>query len=124
MRVLVLADEPVDAARVRAALPGEAGLDEAQVLVVAPARNASRLAFWMSDSDEAIAEAREAEERSVEALRSEGVRAAGEVGESEPLLALQDALATFDADLVLLISGDEELEREARERFGVRVVRA
>jgi len=124
MRLLVLSDDPVDPARVRAALPGEAGLDDAEVLVVAPATNRSRLAFWMSDSDEAIAEARQTEERSVEALRAEGVRAAGEVGESEPLLALQDALATYAADVVLLLTGDEALEREAAERFGVRVVRA
>jgi broad specificity polyphosphatase/5'/3'-nucleotidase SurE len=124
MRLLVLADEPVDAARVRAALPGEQALDEAEVLVVAPATNRSRIAFWMSDSDEAIAEAREAEQRSVRSLRSEGVRAAGEVGESEPLLALQDALATYQADLVLLLTGDEALERDVSERFGVRVVRA
>ncbi|UGS38172.1 hypothetical protein [Capillimicrobium parvum] len=124
MRLLVLADEQVDSARIRAALPGEQGLDEAEVLVVEPAVNRSRLAFWMSDSDEAIAEAREKEERSVDALRSEGVKAAGEVGESEPLLALGDALATYDADVVLLLTGDEALEREAAERFGVRVVRA
>ncbi len=122
MRLLVLADEQVDAARIRAALPGEE-LEGAEVLVVAPALNESRVAFWMSDSDEAIAEARDAEEGTVEALRSEGVRAAGEVGESEPLLALQDALATFDADVVLLLAGDEALEREASERFDARVVR-
>jgi hypothetical protein len=123
MRLLVFAHEPVDAARVRAALPDEPGLDEAEVLVVTPALNQSRLAFWMSDSDEAIAEARDVEERSVEALRSEGVRAGGEVGESEPMLALQDALATFDADLVLLLSGDDDFAREAARRFDVRVVR-
>jgi hypothetical protein len=123
MQLLVFADEPVDAARVRAALPDESGLDDARVLVVTPARNESRLAFWMSDSDEAIADAKETEERSVAELRSEGVRAAGEVGESEPLLALQDALATFQADLVLLLTGDDELERQARETLDVRVVR-
>jgi len=124
MQLLVLADEPVDAARVRAALPGETDLEGARVLVVTPARNSSTLAFWMSDSDEAIADATATQERSVDALRSEGVRAAGEVGESEPLLALQDALATFDADLVLLLSGDDALERQARDELDVRVVRA
>jgi hypothetical protein len=123
MHLLVLAYAPVDAARVPAALPDEVGLDDARVLVVTPARNSSSLAFWMSDSDEAIAEAREKEERSVAELQAEGVRAAGEVGESEPLLALQDALATFDADIVLLLSGDDELEREARETLDVRIVR-
>jgi hypothetical protein len=124
MQLLVFADEPVDAARVRAALPDESGLDDARVLVVTPARNESRLAFWMSDSDEAIADAKATEERSVAELRSEGVRAAGEVGESEPLLALQDALATFQADLVLLLTGDDELVRQARETLAVRIVRA
>jgi len=123
MQLLVVADDPVDAARVRAALPGEAGLDDARVLVVTPARNDSRLAFWMSDSDEAIAEARETQEQSVSALQAEGVRAAGEVGESEPMLALHDALATFPADLVLLLTGDDELERQARDALDVRVVR-
>ncbi|HEU4656946.1 MAG TPA: hypothetical protein VFR97_05455 [Capillimicrobium sp.] len=124
MRILVLAEEPVDAARVRAALPGEEGLGDAQVLVVAPALNRSRLAFWMSDSDEAIAEARQREERAVEELRSEGVRAAGEVGESEPLLALQDALATFDADVILLLGADDELEAQVRDAHpGARVLR-
>lgn len=125
MKVLVLADDPVDAARVRAALPGEAGLDDAEVLVVAPARNQSRLAFWMSDSDEAIAEAREREREGVAALRPDAARVGGEVGESEPLLALHDALATFPADLVLLLTGDDALEAQARDRLAeVRVVRA
>jgi hypothetical protein len=124
MRLLVLADEPVDAARVRAALPGEHDLEGAEVLVVEPVVNQSRIAFWMSDTDEATAEARDDQERSVKSLRSEGVKAAGEVGDSDPLLALQDALATYDADLVLLLTGDEALERQAAERFGVRVVLA
>jgi hypothetical protein len=123
MRLLVLADEPVDAARVRAALPGEQELEGAEVLVVEPVVSQSRVAVGMSDTDEARAEARAAQESSVESLRADGVKAAGEVGDSDPLLALQDALATFDADLVLLLTGDEALERQAAERFGVRVVR-
>jgi hypothetical protein len=124
MRVLVLADETVDAARVRSALPDESDLEGAEVLVVAPALNESRLAFMLSDADEAIADAREVERRSVESLRSEGVSAGGEVGDSLPLLALQDALETFDADLLLLLYGDEDFEGEVRERFGRRTVRA
>jgi broad specificity polyphosphatase/5'/3'-nucleotidase SurE len=124
MHLLVLADEPVDAARVRAALPDEADLEGARVLVVAPARNQSRLAFWVSDSDEAIADAREVEEESVAALaQTDAAAVAGEVGESEPMLALRDALATFPADLVLLLTGDDELEAQAREALDVRVVR-
>ena len=123
MKLLVLADEPVDADGVRAALPSQPGLDDARVLVVTPARNASTLAFWMSDSDEAIGEARDVEEETVAALRAEGVQARGEVGESEPMLALTDAVTTFAPDLILLLSGDDDFAADARGRFGARVVR-
>jgi hypothetical protein len=128
MHLLVLADGPVDAARVRAALPGEPDLEGARVLVVAPARNQSKLAFWVSDSDEAIADAEAVKDETIAAIEgADAGRAAravaGEVGESEPLLALRDALATFPADLVLLLTGDDELERQARDELGVRVQR-
>jgi hypothetical protein len=53
VRLLVLATEPVDADRVRRALPDD-DLENAEVLVVSPAVNESAVAFWMSDSDEAI----------------------------------------------------------------------
>jgi hypothetical protein len=126
MHLLVLADGPVDAARVRAALPDEPDLEGARVLVVAPARNQSHLAFWVSDSDEAIADAQEVEDDTIAAIRESGAdlgAVAGEVGESEPLLALRDALVTFPADLVLLLTGDEEFAAEAREELDVRVQR-
>ncbi|HWV86632.1 MAG TPA: hypothetical protein VNZ62_14375 [Capillimicrobium sp.] len=123
MKLLVLADEPVDADGVRAALPSQPGLDDARVLVVTPARNTSRLAFWMSDSDEAIDEARGVEEETVAALQDEGVQARGEVGESEPMLALTDAVNTFAPDLILLLTGDDDFAADARGRFGARVVR-
>lgn len=123
MKLLVLSSDTVDAARVRSALPGEE-LSGAEVLVISPAVNQSKLAFWMSDADEAIADAEGSNDASVAALRDEGARVSGEVGESEPMLALQDALATFQADRVLLLTGGEELEREAAARFDVPVSRA
>lgn len=108
MHLLVLAPEAVDADAVSSALDG-ADLSDANVLVVSPALNDSPLAFWMSDSDEAIAEATEAEEETVASLEAEGVEAAGNTGESEPVLALQDALATFPADRVLIfVHPDQE----------------
>jgi hypothetical protein len=124
MRLLVLATDPVDAARVRAALPGE-DLDGAEVLVVSPAVNESRVAFWVSDSDEAIEEAGAAARESAAALDDEGAgRARATTGDSEPLVALQDALATFPADRIVLFVGDEghDLRAAAEERFDVPVV--
>lgn len=129
MRLLVLSADPVDADAVREALgPGEP-LERADVLVVSPALNQSALAFWVSDSDEAIADADSAAQRSVAAL-SDAERVRGEVGESEPLLALQDAMATFAAERILVLTRPGEEQRykeddvvgEAERRFGVPVV--
>jgi hypothetical protein len=128
VKLLVLATEPVDAGRVRAALPGDE-LDGAEVLVVSPAVNESAVAFWMSDSDEAIADAESTAERTAAQLRESGANARSTTGESEPLLALQDALATFPADRVVVFVRDEDAARyreddvvgEAERRFGVPV---
>ncbi|MDQ3849789.1 MAG: hypothetical protein M3296_04130 [Actinomycetota bacterium] len=130
MQLLVLAPEPVDADAVRAALGEE--VEGARVLVVSPATNESPLAFWVSDSDEAIEEAVDAKDETVERLREEGVSASGTTGESEPLVALQDALATFPADRILIFvrAQDEQHYREddvsgeAQRRFDVPVTLA
>jgi hypothetical protein len=125
----VLATDPVDADRLRAALP-EDDLEGAEVLVVSPAVNESAVAFWMSDSDEAISDAESTAEATAAQLRERGAATArATTGESEPLLALQDALATFQADRVLVFVRDEDAARyreddvvgEAGRRFGVPV---
>jgi len=99
--------------------------DEAEVLVIAPALN-STLKFLTSDSDEAIARAEQVQEESVERLDEEGIDAAGDTGESDPLLALQDALQTYEADEIVLCTHgpggrnwqEEGIVDEVRERFG------
>jgi hypothetical protein len=131
MKLLVLATDPVDADDLRGALDGE-DIEGAEVLVVSPAVNQSPIAFWMSDSDEAIEEAESAARQTAAALRERGATARATTGESEPLLALQDALATFPADRVLVFVRDEDAARyreddvigEAERRFGVPVTEA
>jgi hypothetical protein len=129
MKLLVLATDPVDADDLRGALGGE-DLDGAEVLVVSPAVNQSPVAFWVSDSDQAILEAESTAKQTADALRAAGARTRAQAGESEPLLALQDALTTFPADKVVVFArGDEEVQRyreddvigEAERRFGVPV---
>jgi hypothetical protein len=130
VKVLVLTPEPVDADAVRTAL-GE-DIEGAEVLVVSPATNESKLAFWVSDSDDAIVEAEQAQEETVERLEEAGVDAGGDTGESEPAVALQDALATFPADRIVVFShpeGDRDYREDAgladvEARYGVRVVHA
>ena len=126
----MLTPEPVDADLLRATLGDE--VEGAEVLVVSPATNQSKLAFWVSDPDQAIAEAEAAEEETVERLEEEGIDAAGDTGESEPAVALQEALATFPADRIVVFSHPEgerdyredEGLADAEERFGIPVTHA
>jgi hypothetical protein len=130
MKLLVLTPEPVDADLLRSALGDE--VEGAEVLVVSPASNRSKLAFWVSDPDQAIAEADTAQEETVERLEEEGVDAAGDTGESEPAVALQDALATFAADRIVVFShpaGERDYREdkgiaEVEQRYGIPVTHA
>jgi hypothetical protein len=109
MRLLVLSADPVDAEAVRSALGDASDLDGADVLVVSPALNESALAFWVSDSDEAIADAASAAEATAKALDARADRVRVDVGDSEPLQALEDAMAMFPADrIVIFVRPDDE----------------
>jgi hypothetical protein len=125
VKLLVVTPEPVDAPLLRATLGEE--IAGAEVLVVSPATTRSKLAFWVSDSDEAIAKAEAAQEETVERLEEEGIDAAGDTGESEPAVAIQDALATFPADRIVVFSHpdldyrEDEGLADAEQRFGVPV---
>ena len=126
-RILVIANETVG---------GDTLLDEirkrsegvAHVLVVTPALN-SPLRHWVSDEDGARVAAQERLDTSVAKLRGAGVRVDGEVGDAEPLQAIEDALRTFGADEIIISTHPEGrshwLERGvvggARERFAVPV---
>jgi hypothetical protein len=122
-RILALVAEPVSGEALKKAVGSERA-DAAEVLVVAPALN-SRWKFLTSDTDEAIGRADEVQEETVERLNEEGIDAAGDTGESDPLLAVQDALQTFPADEIVLFTHpggernwlEEGLVDEAKERF-------
>jgi hypothetical protein len=122
-KILALVAEPISADVLRSAVGPEAA-DDAEVLVVAPALN-SKKRFFLADPDPAIERAEEVQEESVERLNEEGIDAAGDTGEEDPLLALQDALVTYDADEIVLFthSGgkrnwlEDGLVEQAKERF-------
>ena len=122
-RILALVSEPVSGDALRKAV-GPEHADDVEVLVVAPALN-TRTRFLMSDVDDAIERAEAVEEETVERMEEQGIDAAGDTGESDPLLALHDALATFDADQIVLFTHpggssnwlEEGVVDEARERF-------
>ena len=122
-KVLAVVSEPLSPEVLRSAL-GEPAASSAEVLVVAPALTSKRRMI-LSDPDPAIERAEQMEEETVERLGEEGIDAAGDTGESDPLLAIQDALQTFPANEIVLFTHaggeqnwlEEGLVDEAQERF-------
>jgi hypothetical protein len=115
MRVLVVTSEPVSAANLREALPGDVDPKEVEVMVVTPALQPSALKFWLSDADDAIERAKRTERETVERLAQEGVSVDdSEVGESDPEQAIDDALRLFPADQILVFTRTED-EQQYRE---------
>ena len=127
MRLLVVTSEPVSAEQLRGAVDGDPA--QTEVMVVAPALAESPIKFWFTDVDEAIERAERVRTESVRELSDSGIPAAGEIGESDPVQAVQDALATFPADRILLFTHtdgrfrEDVDEAELRERFGLPVDR-
>jgi hypothetical protein len=130
MKVLVVASEPISADRLRAALG--AATDDAEIVVVAPALHLSALRFWLSDADEAIQRAELVQRETTEGLDDAGLDASGDTGEGDPVEAVEDALATFPAERILIFTRpsseqryDEGIDAEALEqRFGLPVEQA
>ena len=106
-RVLVVANETVAGRPLFEEIELRAGGRPAEVLVVAPALIHSRLKHTLGDVDEAAEGARERLERSLAALRRAGIQARGEVGDSDPNLAIRDALARFPAEEVIISTHPE-----------------
>jgi Universal stress protein family len=100
-RILVVANETVAGTELRDEVLRRARDANAEVLVVTPALN-SRLRHWTSDEDRAREEAQERLDASLAALREAGVDARGQVGDDDPLQAIEDALRGFSADEILL----------------------
>jgi GABA permease len=124
-RLLVIANETVQ---------GEALLNEirhrchdrrAEVLVVTPALAASRASHWASDIDEAIELARQRMELSLIEIRQLDLKARGEIGDSDPNMAIDDALRVFPADEIVISTHPPDRSRwlehgvvdQARERI-------
>jgi hypothetical protein len=103
MKILILASEAISADDLRAAVGPDAAAD-AEVLVIAPALHESRLRFWLSDADAAIAKAEFVQSSSVDRLTDAGIAASGDTGESEQLEAIADSLQEFPADRIVVFS--------------------
>jgi hypothetical protein len=125
-RLLLVLTTPVDDAALRRELGRRGGVVEPEVKVVVPTR-ISRLEWLTSDEDSARADAEDLAEGVADRLGAAATEA--EAGDPDPVQAIEDALRTFEADEIVVVSRTEQdadwLERgvyeERLERFGLPV---
>jgi len=123
-RILVVttAPDPEDELRERVRLH-EGG--DAEVLVVAPASDLSFLQWIASDEDRARAEAEQRARKVAELVGAKEAR----VGDPDPVIAIEDALRTFPADEVIVVTRprdaatwlEKDLLNELGKHFGLPV---
>ncbi len=125
-RILVIANETVGGTELLSVLRGMAEGVREQFFVVTPALN-SKMRQWVSDEDGARAAAQHRLDDSLAELGRAGVRARGEVGDGDPLQAIEDALAIFGADEIVISTHppgrshwlERDVVEQARARFAV-----
>ncbi len=127
-RVLVVANETVGGGELLELLGQKADGVSEEMLLVCPALN-SRVRTWTSDEDGARAAAQERLDASLARLGEAGVSARGEIGDGDPLQALEDALRLFPADEIVVSTHppgrsnwlEQGVVEQARMRFDVPV---
>jgi hypothetical protein len=125
-RILVIANETVGGGALTDLIRAKSADARANVLVVAPAQP-TPLQHLASDDDPGRAAAQERLGASLARLRSMGVEANGEIGDAQPLQAIEDALRTFGPDEIIISTHPEGRSHwletgvvsGARERFAV-----
>jgi hypothetical protein len=105
-RVLVVANETVAGRRLHEAVRRATEGRPSRVLVISPALN-SPIRHFVSDEDGARRAAQERLDRSLHALGDEGIGASGQVGDADPVQAIEDALRTFGADEIIISTHPE-----------------
>jgi hypothetical protein len=127
-RLLVVITAEVADGVLRDLVRSRAG-DDAEMLVVAPASEISRLDWLTNAEDDARTEAASLADKTAEATPTEDVEA--RVGDADPLKAIEDALRTFDADEILVVAHrddeavwlEEGIGATAQARFSLPVAR-
>lgn len=124
-RLLVIANETVQGAALLKEIGDRCRDRRCEVMVVTPALASSRASHWASDIDEAIELARQRMELSLIELARLGLKASGEIGDSDPNMAIEDALRVFPADEIVISTHPPDRSRwlehgvvdKARERI-------
>ena len=127
-RLLVVTTVPDAGEAVRERVLRHAVEGETELRVVAPAADVSPLQWLANDEDAARAEAADAASQTAAAVSGEA-RVETEVGDSDPVKAIEDALRTFPADEVIVVTPagekanwlESDAGADARDRFDVPV---
>jgi hypothetical protein len=107
-RALVVITEKVGGEGLVKSLLSRLDEDVAEVFVVAPAIADSALKHTMGDVDDAIPPARARLEATLEELRQAGLSANGEVGDSDPIQAINDELIKFEPEQIVVVAHRDE----------------
>jgi hypothetical protein len=123
LRLLIVTDDPGGGGGLDEAIARVADGRDTELKVVAPIRP-SGLDLLTGEVDDSIVAAGERAESSADSGEEADAVAGAEteVGDADQLLAIEDALATFAAERIVLVDPDGDLEDEARERFALPVV--
>jgi hypothetical protein len=113
--VLVIANEVLGGAELRARLDRATAGEQLEVDVLAPVLT-SPLHYGVSDVDSGIAQARARLERSLAWMNELGIAARGEVGDPNPATAIEDELRDFGANEVIVVTHPRE--RQSRQERG------
>jgi hypothetical protein len=128
-RILVVTTAPLRSENLRERLRNHPGSEGSEVRVVGPAVDISPLDWLTNDEGDARDEAADRALEAGRAVAPEAESVEAEVGDTDPTQAIEDALGTFTADELLLITHREDdsgwLEQgtaeEALERFNLPV---
>ncbi len=119
-RILVVANQTASGRELLDEIANRCRGRDCEVMLVSPALVGSRAAHWASDVDEGMDLARRRMATSVTALREVGVEVRADVGDSDPNMAIEDALRVFPADEIIISTLPPEqsrwLEHEVVER--------
>jgi hypothetical protein len=100
-RILVVATTSVPEAELRERIRAHAG-EDAELLVVVPASNISKLDWLTNAEDDARADAAQLAEEVADGVSGEGVET--RVGDDDPAKAVEDALSDFPAEELIVIT--------------------
>lgn len=100
-RILVVANETLADARLVEEIQRAAVGYRKQVCVVCPTLT-SPASHWTSAVDGARAQAQQRLDQTLSQLHSVGIQAQGEIGDEDPLQAIEDVLRTFGADEIII----------------------